>query len=97
MTIDDWQALSIVCGALIGVMTVTALGWGFMRWLWRVGRKLDRMLEEIRSIRPFIRSEINDHQQRWHGQPPPPMPLPTWHVPDPNGSRPSGYIGDRRR
>jgi hypothetical protein len=95
VTIDDWQALGIVCGALVALMTVVVLGWSFMRWLWRLGRKFDEVLCEVRSIRPAMRDEIHGHEHRWHGETPPSAPIPTWVQPRPNGTGPGVHRAER--
>jgi len=66
-----------------------------MRWLWRMGRKLDDLLREVREIRPAMRYEIHRHEHDWHGEAPPPPPVPTWVQPRPNGSGPGVHRADR--
>ena len=92
MTFDDAATLA---GKIVVILAAVAAIGGAMRWLWRMGRKLDDLLREVRTIRPAMRDEIHGHEHRWHGETPPPAPIPTWVQPHPNGSSPGVHRADR--
>lgn len=93
MTIDDAATLA---GKIVVILAAAAAIGGAMRWMFLSIRKLNELLDEIRSIRPAIREEIHGHEHRWHGHTPPPAPIPTWVQPRPNGSGPGVHRAESR-
>lgn len=63
MTIEQWQALGIICGAILALAGVLLLvGKGLsMLWQWRFGNELKRALERIEA-------KLDEHL-RWHDEP----------------------------
>jgi hypothetical protein len=75
-------------GDLSVVLVALGLIGAAVRWLWHIGRKLDRANEALDNLPAIIRAEVEDHVAGYH-EPPPPS-IPTWVQPQPNGIPPSG-------
>jgi hypothetical protein len=46
-TIDEWQALAIVCGALIALLTLAGLAWKVVRRMWKIVDTAKRVADQI--------------------------------------------------
>lgn len=89
----DLDSLSHLSEKLIPIGVLVGMIVGLMRWLY--SKAIRQQLAEMEAkILRAIRTDRADHERFWHGQQPPP---PTWVRPDPNGTGPPGYVGERRR
>jgi len=87
VTLDQWQAIGIVCGAILALAGVVLLvGKGLsMLWQWRFGNELKATVDRIESAVAEVKEELAEHT-RWH---PEPGGRPAKAVqPRPNGQRP---------
>lgn len=63
MSLDQWQALGIVCGAILafaGVLLLAAKGLGKL-WEWRFGN-------ELKAAMARMEDKLDQHLE-WHGDP----------------------------
>jgi hypothetical protein len=70
MTLEDWQAIGIVCGAILalaGVLLLAGKGMG-MLWDWRFGRDIKASLQRLEAamseMKEDVVAEIRDEQER---------------------------------
>lgn len=68
MSLDWWQALGIVCGALIAAATVLRMAVKGTRRMWRLMRKasafLDQVLGDKQEGRPSMMELLEDNRRR---------------------------------
>lgn len=91
MALEDWQALGIVCGALLALLTLVGLLWRKVvrpvwRAAWRTIRRLnevadDLLGDEIKGI-PSMKQRMADLERTQAEH------MAVWHTPQINGPRP---------
>lgn len=71
MTLAAWQALGIVCGAILAASGVLFLVLRGLRAVWRIANKLTELLEELQDFRSDLKAlqdALNRHLD-WHDSP----------------------------
>lgn len=98
MSLDGWQDLGIICGALIAFLTLLRMALKGARRMWRLMRKASEFLDQVLGAenQPSMMELLKDNRTRLEKiETAQAEHLQSWHGSKPNGPNPL-HRGNRR-